>query len=74
MAGSLKVILIVMFVVLPSLEAILERSILKFLEDWRLRMCHPLNSLGLPPMDPFHIKNVAFSMRDEELYKYIRIS
>ncbi|EDV92587.1 uncharacterized protein LOC6563153 [Drosophila grimshawi] len=46
---------------LSPVVCIYEDKILKFLEEFRMRMCHPIPNLGLPALDPFELgpENVA---------------
>ncbi|XP_037947583.1 uncharacterized protein LOC119679350 [Teleopsis dalmanni] len=46
-------------------NAIGESAVLDFLEELRLRMCHPIPKFGLPALDPFQISHAEYQMNNE---------
>lgn len=48
-------------------ECLNEDAILDFLEQLRLRMCHPIPQLGLPALDPFHTQYVEAEINNKYL-------
>lgn len=39
-----------------------ESAILNFLDELKLRMCHPIPNLGLPALDPLEIKHADIAV------------
>lgn len=57
------------FLVLHGSSALDAKGIEKFLEDLRLRMCHPIEKLGLPALDPLTRKDKeSFEVNIKDLF------
>ncbi|XP_011191243.2 uncharacterized protein LOC105217767 [Zeugodacus cucurbitae] len=54
----------------PETECVKVDGILNFLEELRVRMCHPIPQLGLPALDPFHISHVETEMNNKYLVDF----
>lgn len=55
-----------------SSSALDAQGIEDFLEDLRLRMCHPIEKFGLPALDPFTIENKeSFGVNIKDLFMYV---
>ncbi|XP_039955343.1 uncharacterized protein LOC120771421 [Bactrocera tryoni] len=51
-------------------ECLYEDTILNFLEQLRVRMCHPIPQLGLPALDPFKIHHVETEINNKYLVDF----
>ncbi|CAD6991467.1 unnamed protein product [Ceratitis capitata] len=54
----------------PEAECAGETAILNFLEQLRVRMCHPIPQLGLPALDPLHITHVEGKFNNKYLIDF----
>lgn len=64
----MKYLFILCLLVVGS-SALDAKGIEKFLEDLRLRMCHPIEKLGVPALDPFNIQNKeSFHLNVKDLF------
>lgn len=55
--------------VFQSASALDAKGIEEFLEDLRLRMCHPIEKLGLPALDPFTMEDKeSFGVNIKDLF------
>lgn len=52
---------------LPPVAAIYEERIKNFLNEFRMRMCHPIPNLGLPPLDPLQLSHAETSVNNQYL-------
>ncbi|XP_013119594.1 uncharacterized protein LOC106096400 [Stomoxys calcitrans] len=55
---------------LPQGNALMEDAILEFLEELRMRMCHPIPKFGLPALDPIKIDHVETSVDNQYLVDF----
>lgn len=59
--------IVVLLQTIRNAECLYEDTILNFLEQLRVRMCHPIPQLGLPALDPFQIQHVETEMNNKYL-------
>ncbi|XP_030376361.1 uncharacterized protein LOC115625453 [Scaptodrosophila lebanonensis] len=52
---NLKFLIVLLVFAITSSQASFESQIIDFLEELRMRMCHPIPNLGMPALDPFQI-------------------
>ncbi|XP_005180768.1 uncharacterized protein LOC101890822 [Musca domestica] len=55
---TLLAILAIFATTIPPTYGIMEDSIMEFLEELKMRMCHPIPKFGLPALDPLTIGHV----------------
>ncbi|XP_075145440.1 uncharacterized protein LOC142220282 [Haematobia irritans] len=54
----------------PSTNALMEDSILAFLEELKMRMCHPIPKFGLPALDPLRIGHVETAIDNKYIVDF----
>lgn len=52
---------------LPPVASIYEETIKNFLNEFRMRMCHPIPNLGLPALDPLQLSHAETSVNNQYL-------
>nr|XP_014097715.1 uncharacterized protein LOC106622903 [Bactrocera oleae] len=62
--------IVVLLQTIRNAECLYEDTILNFLEQLRVRMCHPIPQLGLPALDPFQIQHVETEMNNKYLVDF----
>ncbi|XP_053966809.1 uncharacterized protein LOC128868576 [Anastrepha ludens] len=67
---AIALVLAVCFHIAPQAESIGEDAVLDFLEQLRVRMCHPIPQLGLPALDPFQITQVEAQMNNKYIIDF----
>ncbi|KAL7728561.1 hypothetical protein ACLKA6_012562 [Drosophila palustris] len=55
---------------LPTVDCIYEEKILSFLEEFRMRMCHPIPNLGLPALDPLQLEHADTAVNNQYLIDF----
>ncbi|XP_054747359.1 uncharacterized protein LOC129253125 [Anastrepha obliqua] len=67
---AIALVLVICFHIAPQAESIGEDAVLDFLEQLRVRMCHPIPQLGLPALDPFQITQVEAQMNNKYIIDF----
>lgn len=52
---------------LSPAASLYEEKILSFLEEFRMRMCHPIPNLGLPALDPLQLSHAEAAVNNQYL-------
>lgn len=65
--NTIVTVVAVILCLTQSSNALIDDTILEFLEEFRMRMCHPIPKLGLPALDPLEIKHAETSMDNKYL-------
>ncbi|XP_073825647.1 uncharacterized protein [Musca autumnalis] len=65
---TLVAILAIFSTTIPSTQALMEDAILSFLDELKMRMCHPM--FGLPALDPLRIGHVAGEMDNKYIVDF----
>ncbi|KAH8311212.1 hypothetical protein KR044_004977 [Drosophila immigrans] len=55
---------------LSPAACVYEEKILNFLEEFRLRMCHPIPNLGLPALDPLQLNHADTAVNNQYLIDF----
>ncbi|XP_062127351.1 uncharacterized protein LOC133839705 [Drosophila sulfurigaster albostrigata] len=55
---------------LSPVACVYEDTILNFLDEFRMRMCHPIPSLGLPALDPLQLEHVDTAVNNQYLIDF----
>ncbi|XP_039495624.1 uncharacterized protein LOC120454418 [Drosophila santomea] len=60
----------ILYACLSPAVCVYEAKILSFLEEFRMRMCHPIPNLGLPALDPLQFGPVATELNNKYLVDF----
>lgn len=56
---------------LSPVVCIYEATIIEFLEEFRMRMCHPIPNLGLPALDPLELGPAETAVNNQYLIEWV---
>ncbi|XP_061396722.1 uncharacterized protein LOC133332339 [Musca vetustissima] len=67
---TLVAILAIVSTTIPSAHGLMEDAILEFLDELKMRMCHPIPKFGLPALDPLRIGHVEAEMDNKYIVDF----